>query len=825
MSTVIQDLRLALRTLRRSPGFAVVAVLILALGIGATTAIYTVLDHVVLRPLPYDEADRLVYIDSHVPSEGPGASWGVTEAGFFFLRDHNRSFEAIGAYGGAEVGHQFTVVDGDGGARVRGAWVSAGLLDALRARPIIGRSIREEEDRFRATGPGLPSVAMLGHGYWQSQYGGDPGVIGTTIELEGGWGLEVIGVLEPGFHLPHGPVDVWVPLGLEPTESPDSFHGFRVIARLLPGVTVEDAGRDLALLTARFPEAFPDVYPVSFMQESGFNTRVTRLQARVLGGIEGVLWILLGSVALLLVIACANVANLFLVRAETKRRDRAIRAALGAGRGSLLRQALSEALVLTAAAGAIGVWLADGAVRILLTLAPEGAPRLAEVGPDGRSVIVGMGIAAAIGIAFGCLTALRGSPSLTTLRDAGLGAAGSSRRHGIRGTMAVAQMALALVLLASAGLMVRSFGELRGVDLGFDARDVLTVNVHPPGMLDPPLTNEAVQHFYRTLGERVAGLPGVEEVGTGPVPVGSDPGCLAMYVEDRPRGPGEPPPCVRQSTVGPGYFRALGIPLQGREPAWADLEAQPEPWSWTGEVVLTRALADRLWPGQDPIGKGIRLREAGPPYARVVGVTGQLRWEGPDQPPTEHVFGQLWGRTNTLVVRTRPGHAGQVATEVRGILHDMDTRIAIGRIAELEDLISASPAMARTSFTMLLLGIGASMGLLLSAIGLFGVLATLVGQRRNEIGIRIALGARTHAVTAMILRHSLKLALAGIALGVLAALATTRLLQAMLFGVSPGDPVILGAVALVLLAVALLASWLPARRAARVDPMVALRAE
>jgi len=388
--------------------------------------------------------------------------------------------------------------------------------------------------------------------------------------------------------------------------------------------------------------------------------------------------------------------------------------------------------------------------------------------------------------------------------------------------MVVAQMGLALVLLASAGLLLRSFERLRAVEPGLDARRVLAVDVFLPGMHDRYRKPEHVQQFYRDLLERVSALPGVEGVGAGGVPLRHEPTCFATYVQDRPLGPGQQPPCISLYTVTPGLFQALRIPLQGREPVWATID---EAGQSTREIVVTRTLASRLWPGENPIGKGLRQAEDGPPYDRVVGVTGDVRADGLDRAPAEAIFGQMrWDRGMTLVVRTEADPNG-VASAVRRTIVELAPAAAVGSIQTMTDVIAASPSMTRTSFTMLLLGIGAFMGLLLSAVGLFGVLAYLVNQRRSEIGIRMALGAQPHDVATLIVRHALKLAIMGAALGLVTALATTQLLRSLLFEITPGDPLTLGLVTGVLMIVALMATYFPARRAARIDPLVALRSE
>jgi predicted permease len=816
------DLRLALRQLRRSPGFTATATTTLALGIGATTAIYTALDHVVLRPLPYEEPERLVYIDVEMPGEGSVTSWGVTEAGYFHLLEHNRAFEVVGAFGGAETGHQLNIVGSEGGARVSTAYVSATLLDVLRARPALGRLIEERDDGWMGPERGVLTTVVLGYDFWLREYGGDPDVVGTEIRIEGELPVEVLGVMAPGFHLPHNRVDIWLPLGLHPARAPNNSHQYRVIGRLADGVTVDDATADLARLDALLPEAVPAIYTPTFMEESGFRSRLTPLRERVLAGLDQVLWILFGSIALVFAIACANVANLFLARAEAKRRDRAIRRALGVGRLGLAGQVLSESLAISAVAVVVGLWLADLGLRVFVAVAPPNLPRLADIGIGATSWIAALVVGTLAGIAFGGIQLLSGSADPSALRDGGKTASRSG--HGARRAIVVAQTALALVLLAGAGVMFRSFERLRDVDPGMDPTDVLMVDVHPPATR-LYMQETAVQSLYRDIFARIAALPGVREVSAGGVPMATDNSqCLNAYIEDRPLAAGQQPPCVEQSRVAPGFFRTLGIPLRGREVTWPDTESEVNAYA-RGEVVVTRALADRFWPGEEAIGKGIRLLRPGQTYARVVGVTGDLYGSGLDAPPSEEVFLQLWSRANTLVVKAAPEAMSALPAAIRRTIGEIDPAIALGTMQTVQEMIATSSSVARASLILLLLGIGAVLGLALSAVGTFGVLAYVVSQRQREIGIRMAIGGHARRVTGMIVGDAFSLVFTGAILGLLGAMVTTRLLRPFLFDVAPNDPYTLVTVTAALVGVGLLASWVPARRAARVDPMVVLKSD
>lgn len=821
MRTLRQNLQYAVRSLRRSPGFTVIAVLVLALGIGATTAIFALLDSVALRPLTFPEAERLVWINSPVPGVGPDAVWGLSPAGYFHLRNENRTLDALGVYAGAFGATQFNITGTGEPRRVAGAVVSASLFDVLRARPVLGRLIGPDDDR-----PGAPSVAVLGHGFWQREFGGDPGVIGSIIQINE-MGTEIVGVLSPGIELPDRRADLWVPLQLDPAARPVNTHYLAAAGRLKPGVSAGEAQRDLARLTSQFPELFPTAYYDGFMRETGFNTAVTPLRDHVIGNMARVLWVLLGAVGLVLLIACANVANLFLVRAEARRRELAVRSALGARRGQLAGHYLAEGLLLSLTAGVLGLIFADAGVRLLLALAPVGiVPRLEEVGLGGASFGFAAAVSLIAGIVFGLFPVLRARIDLAALRDGSRSVSLSPRQHRVRAGLVMGQVALAVVLLAAAGLMLRSFQQLRRVEPGFDAEGVLTLEV----AISPARyqSYESVNRFYHTLLARIEALPGVRSAGGAQVlPLRSMGFCSIIFVEDMPLSPGEEPPCVGTHQATPGYFEALGIPVTGRAPDWLDMERA------AGDVVVTRTLAARLWPGEDPIGKGIKGNSSEPPFYRVVAVTGDLRGDGLDRAPNEAVFfpmlplagASLWSppRFMHLVVKTQSAQPTELTSAIRRALDEIDPAVPIGAVQTMDEVVARS--MMRTTFAMLLLGIAAGIALLLGAVGLYGVIAYVVGRREQEIGVRVALGAGGAQVARLVVGQSLRLALAGVGAGLVVALAVTHVLRTLLFEVSPMDPVTLGAVALILIGVALVASWVPARRAARIDPMVALRAE
>lgn len=815
-----RETRLAARSLMRRPGFTATALLTLTLGIGAVAAIFTVLEAIVLSPLPYAEPHELVWIESAVPGVGANAVWGLSVAGYFEFKQRNRTFEEIGGFTTTSLN-----LSGDQGAsRVRTAYVTADLLDLLDARPALGQLIEAEHD-----GPDGPAVAVLGYDFWQQELGGDGNVLGSTVHLHGS-AHEVIGVMAEGVHLPDLEIDLWRPLPIDPSAPPVNAHWVSAIGRLRGEASVEAAQADLTHITATFTERFPRAYPESFMRESQFATVVVPLGEHVVGSVTRMLWVLFASVGLVLLIAGANVTNLFLVRTEGRRRELAIRAAMGAHRGHLAWQYMSESLMLTLTAGGIAILLAYGAVRLLVSLAPSGLPRLPELGLDWTTAAFTLGVAVVVGALLGTIPLAYRLVDYSALREGGRGLTASRKRSVTRHAIVIGQVALALVLLTAAGLMLRSFQQLRGVQPGFDPENVLTMEVALP--FSGYGSYEEVLDFYRALLTRVEALPGVlEAAATQRLPLEDVGGCAAVFVRDRPPRPDEEQaaPCVGTAQVTPGFFSALGIPVRGEAPTWSDMERR------SGTVVVTEALARRLWPGEEAIGKGIRGNGWAEPFYRVAGVAQDFRSDGLDRPPLEGVFfpmlpiegAPLWSppRSMDIIVKTATSQPTTLTPAIRRILGELDPTVPLADVETMETVIDTSPSVARASFTMLLLGIAGGMALLLSGVGLYGLIAYTVGQRQREIGVRIAVGAGVDTVVRMVVAQSLRLAVAGVVLGLIGAIVFTRVMQSLLFGVSPTDPITLAAVALVLILLALTASFLPARRAARVDPVEALRVE
>jgi len=830
-ATLARETARSARVLLRTPAFSAIAFLTLSLGIGATTAIFTVLDAVVLRPLPYANAGQLVSIlhPATVPGSGE-RKWGISPGGYFFFRDSARTLSEFGIYRTGSL-----TVTGDADAEVtQVGLVTSTMFDVLGARAELGRLITPDDDL-----PGGTMRVVLGYEYWQRRFGGDRSVLGQMLHTSDG-SFEIIGVTQPALPLPMpGPfssaaslagvgMDLWLPMKLNPAGPFWNNHPNVGVGRLRPGVTAADAQREISLLTRRLPDAIPNAYSAGFMSQYNFRGEVAPLKDAVLGPtLPRTLWTLFGSVLLVLLIAAANVANLFIVRLEARRHEAAIRTALGADRRHMAVHYLAESLLLSGTAAIAGIWISYAGIQALLSIAPQDVPRLATVGLAWPSVAFAVATALIVGLVFGLLPVARRSPAVTgTLREDGRGLTTSRPRRSLRNSLVVGQLALAVVLLAAAGLMLRSFQRLRAVQPGFRADNVLAFDVSLP--YTEYATREVAIAFHRQLHEALRGLPGVVSVGgVSALPLeGYATGCTVVWRENRPFAPGEETPCVSTPLATPGFFQSLRIPVRGREPGWRDVDGR------TQAVVVTQALADRLWPGEDPIGQGINSNGwDSNVWYRIVGVVPELRAEAFDQPPSEAVFyaatgfnpNARSGAVNflTYTVRTEGTSPQSAIPAARRLLSQLNPRVPFENPRTMEQVVSRS--LARTSFVMILLGIAAAVALVLSAVGTYGVISYVVTQRRPEIGVRIALGAPVRLVSRLVILQSLRLAVIGVVIGLAAAWGTTRLLSRLLFHVSPTDPVVLASVAVTLIAIAGLAAFAPAWRASRIDPVEVLR--
>ncbi len=816
MSSLVADIRFGIRMLRKSPGVTTVAVVALALGIGANTAVFSVLQAVVLRPLPYADPERLVLLfgDLH----RPGLEEIETSAPEFL--DYSRrsvSFEALAAY--HQVGFNLA---GDGEPeRVLGAGATAGLFPLLGVAPLLGRTFLPEEDR-----PGHDQVVLLSHGLWQRRFGGDPDVAGRILRVDGR-PCAIVGVMPAGFRFPSRDTELWRPEAFPPellSENNRGSHFLDVVARLRPGVSLSAARAEMAEIARRMGEEHGDSY------RSGFGARLFRLRERLVGDVRPGLILLLGAVGFVLLIACANVANVQLARAAAREKELSIRLALGAGRARLVRQMLAECVVLSAIGGVLGLLLALWGMELLVALRPAAIPRVDEVTLDLRVAAFTLCATLLAGLVSGLAPALHsaGTDVNDALKAGGRGGDGVRLRR-LRGALVAVELGLALVLLLGAGLLMRSFLELSGSELGFHADNVLTARLSLPASRYASFERQ-ISAFQEML-LRIAAGPGVRSVGAiNALPLSGSGGDRSLLVEGRAAAPGEPRPDEQLRFVGPGYFGALGIPLlRGRDFSAQDRDGAER------VLVVNQAMAERYWPGEDALGKRLAyagMGDAEPKWCRIVGVVGNVRHTGladEGRPEVYVPYSQpLFGAEGAslpplyLVVRTEADARG-LASIVRAAILSVDPEQPISNVRTMEQRIEES--LGERRFSLLLLGFFAAVALGLAVVGVYGVVSYSIAQRTREIGIRMALGARRADVLGLLLRQGLRLALAGVALGLAAAVPLTRLVSGMLYRVSPFDPVSFTAVPLLLVAVAAAAIVVPACRASRVDPMVALRYE
>ncbi len=795
-ANILRDTRYALRQLARTPGFTVVAILTLALGIGASGAIFSVVNGVLLRPLAYPHPESLVRVHEILQKFG---RFSVAPATFLDWRQQNTVFERIGAMNSTGA----TLVGATGAERIAGGLVSWDMFDLLQVTPALGRTFRADEDV-----PGKDTVVILSHGMWQRRFAGDRGILGQTLTLSG-TPVTVIGVMPAGLVF-MSEAEFWRPLALSANPTRGG-HFLGVIARLKPGVTVQQAGAEMKTISERLAVQYPDA-------SANESAEVIGLQESVVAGIRPALLTLLGAVGVVILIACANVANLLLVRASVRGKEIAIRTALGAGRGRLILQMLSESIVLALAGGSVGLLLAYLAIRPLQTLSAGSIPRVANVSIDGSVLLFALGISVATGILFGLAPAWQASRSSigSVLKEGGRSSTASSGRW-VRSGILVAEVAMSIVLLVGAALLLRSFARLTNVDPGFRPEHVLAFRVALPNTY--PKRPQRVA-FFNTLLDRLGALPEITAAGmTQALPMRGD-YILSFTIQGQPAPKPNEGPSANYRAVSPNYFQAMGIPLvRGRTITERDGEQSPM------VAVVDQKFVERHFPDRDPIGQGIDIGNGSDGFYEVVGVVGNVRDASLETSPaptmyvsfTTDVFSGMW-----VVARTT-GDPTALAAAVRQTVHGIDRSLAAFAMTPLATAVSDSVAQRR--FSMLLLGLFALIALFLAAVGLYGVVAYSVSQRTQEIGLRMAIGAQRGDVLRMVVGGGMKLAVVGVAIGVASALALAQLVATMLFEVTPFDPASYSATALVLLAVAALACYVPARRAMRVDPIVALRQE
>ena len=810
------------RRLSRAPLFTAVAVVTLALGIGANTAIFSVVNGVLLKPLPFHEAERL----AGVWHTAPGLGFDVmnqSPATYFTYRDESRTFEDIALWDNTAV----SVTGAGEPERVQALLVTDGLLGILRVAPALGRPFSKEDDS-----PGSPERVMLTHAYWQRRFGSDPNVVGRGVTVDGK-PREIIGVLPANFRFLSYTPQLVLPFRFDRSKTFVGQFSYQGIARLKPGASLEQANADVArmlpLLAERFP--LPPGFTREMLDDAKLGPNVRPLAADVIGDVGQVLWVLLGTVGIVLLIACANVANLFLVRAEGRQQELAIHAALGAGTRRIAWELLSESITLALLGGVVGLGLAYAGIRTLVAIAPEGLPRLEEIAIDPIVLLFTIAVSVAAGVLFGLIPVFKFStPHLSgALKEGGRLSSAGRERHRARNALVVAEIALAVVLLVASGLMIRTFQAMRRVEPGFvRAQEVLTLRVSiPPSLV---ADDEQAARTHEQIARRLEQIPGVTSVGvSSSITMDGNDSNDPIFVEDFPDAAGKLPPLRRFKFIGANYFETMGNPLlAGRAITWTDV------YTRAPVTVVTENFAREFW--KEPSSAlGRRIRESPTnPWRTIVGVVANARDDGVNRPAPAIVYWPMmiekfWNmpvfiaRNMGYAIRTPRVGSPTLLKEVQQAVWSVNSNLPVANVRTLDEIRSDS--MAQTSFALVMLSIAAAVAFALGIVGIYGVISYIATQRTREIGIRIALGAARGDVSRLFLRHGFVLALAGIAVGAVAAAFVTRVMSALLFGVQPLDAVTYAAVALGLGTTALFATWLPALRAARVDPAVALRRE
>jgi putative ABC transport system permease protein len=812
-----------LRRFTRAPMFTATALLTIAIGIGANTAVFSVVNGVLIKPLEYPEAEQLVGVWHSAPGVGlKDGTANVAPSLYFTYRDESRTFRDVGIFSRGGV----TVTGFSEPEQVRSLSVTQGVLDAVGVPPAFGRWFSRDDDT-----PGTPETVLLTHGYWQRRFGGDRAVLGRTMTIDSRT-RTVIGVMPEGFRFLDADTDVILPQRFDRARVFLGNFSFEGIARLKPGVTVAQANADVARMLPIWLETWPAPLGLdkTVFRSAGLAPALRPLKQDIVGNITDVLWVLMGTIGVVLLIACANVANLLLVRIEGRQQELATRAALGAGRGRIARELIQESLTLGAMGGVLGLVVAFGALRGLKWLRPETLPRLDEIGID--PIVIGFAAAASVlsGILFGLIPVVKysGLQFATALRGTRT-ASHSRERLRARNVLVVVQIALALVLLVASGLMIRTFQTLRNVEPGFTRPDhVQMVRVSiPPTLIADPVR---VARTYSEILEKISALPGVSAAAfANSAPLEGFNSNDPVVAEDKVYEPGKIPPLRRFKFISPGYFRATGTPfITGRDISWFDVfDDRPV-------AVISENLAREMW-GEPAAALGKRIKVAPVDLWReVVGVVGDVRDNGVQEPAPTIVYwptmmAKFWGqdrfvsRSLTFVMRSDRTGTEVLLNQIRQAVWSVNGSLPLALVRTLQDVYDRS--MARTTFALVMLAIAGAMALLLGIIGIYGVIAYSVSQRTREIGIRMALGVDQRDVRRMFLRHGLVLSAVGVVVGIGVAAALMRLMTSMLYQVSPLDVTTYAGVALVLLAAAMIASYLPARRAASLNPIEALRTD
>jgi len=819
------QLMLVLRRLVHAPMFTVITLITLAAGVGANTVVFSVLEGVLLKPLPYPHAEELIGVWHTAPGINL-KELNAAPSNYFIYREQGQTFQDVGLYTGDSVS-----VTGIGEPeQLQALDFTDGVLPILGVQPILGRSFTREDDS-----PGKPETVMLSYGYWRRRFGGSPSVIGQRIILDAK-AREIIGVLPKGFQfLDEQDPALILPLQFDRNKTNLGNFSYRALARLKPGVTMQQASADVARMLPIINNTFqaPPGFSHKLFEDAHIGPNLRPLKQDVVGDVGNVLWVLMGSIGMVLLIACANVANLVLVRVEGRRQELAVRVALGATWGRIAGELLLESLILGLLGSVVGLGLAYGALRVLVAIAPAGIPRINQIGIDGPALLFTLLVALLASLLFGCIPIFKyaGVRLNTGLREGGRALSQSREQHRARNLLVVVQVALALVLLICSGLMIRTFRALNHVQPGFyGPAEVQTFRIGIPEAEVPDTQAERVVRMDQEMMDKIAAIPGVSSVGisTG-VPMDGNSSYDPIFAQDRNYTEGQLPPLRRFKFVTPGFFKTLGIPiLTGRDITWEDL------YKSIPAAIVSENLAREYW--SEPaaaLGKRIRVGTTDD-WREIVGVVADTHDDGVNQDAPTSVYwpllmtkfeGQATNlrRYVTFAIRSPRTGSENFLKDVRQAVWSVDPNLPLSEVHTLEYFYGRS--MARTSFTLIMLGLAGGMALLLGVVGIYGVIGCSVSQRTREIGIRIALGAQQQSLTGMFVRHGLMLTGVGVAVGLFAAIILMRLMSSLLFKVSPVDPVTYGAVSVGLVATAWLASYLPSRRVATVDPVESLRAE